>query len=1439
MTQDLGALQAMTEAVNRWEQPGKPLAHVLENVAGMLRETGVPVGGLRLFRVRGQALRLLGATGEAANLAEMTLPEPASALGESYVEALASGIPIASQTSSHWLVAPVKDGRQHILLEAACDTLDASHATTLTLTARWLSAALERREIHSMLRRQTIISSRLSNSTTFPEIAEALALDLLHDGQVISINLARYDDEGSFSGFRTIATADRHGVRRGERVLELTLGQLGQQMRAALVEGTACIIEDVQPSDLPEQLKRTITGEAIVAKAVLPMRARGRVLGWVGLNDTRASLNLAGTELELLRALADQVAIVIALQNLSEESAVSQQVIQQQALVFNELVAGQDYEDMAQVIKRHMLADHAYRLVIAEMVYDTQRRIESWAPRTGTAPGEQPAPLPGWDTMETAVRNAIIDGEAMTLAASQSAEPGSLAAWARAMEAGAVLVVPISAGHQPIAAMLILHPYFGAINPGMIGALRNIGEMMGALLDVRRLDLATQQAREAVEHLVLANRLITTATSYAYMAQAVMYTLAGGLRAAAVTLFDRPLQSGEQPQQHMLVGLSTDVDVVDLEPWLATAALEDTDLRRLFAGTPVMMDADGLSGLLPGELETDVLPDNLQHAALFGLRSGSRLIGTVALLDEKPIELDDEAVNTFTTMADQVGQAIRSRQLLQESEQQQALASQLVQANYNIAASDDFSDMGRVILNLLPETVIGVAFLLFDSAYEGGDLPNHSRMEAYVTRDNVEHPDIVDPLDPAYPNLKPGLNMLADGEMVIIDDARERNRLSNEVSTAYFAERNLYSFVSVGLRAGRRLLGFLTLAKQVGAQVSPVLLNNLRSVADQAGIATENRRLLRTTERSLREAQTLYHINSELLSASDEADILRVIFEQVPTGTEGAVVMLARAHYGPVSDSLLDLVLESIYTSEGDQQIGHSLSSGVEADDMMRLLSIYNDAHGPRFYKETNPDVLVITVRAVAGCGPIGAGVVLPIFDEAHVTHLFFIDYPQPREFDAQERRLFQAVRDQLEIVMQNQRLLRDLRAAAARLGNQVRVLQTINHISSILTGTLDQQSLLDNTCEALHNALSVDHVVVAMMETPDVLAVVSEYPARGQIGRKLALTDAIQQRLGADHASIMVETMDASDQVDGTTREMLHAVGAQSALMLPLQDTAGDYIGFISLHVETTPQGITENMREIARTITAQIIITLRNIQLLRSTQRQAAQMEQVAQFSRSIQTALDQDSLLRISLERAVEIFDADRAAIHLYDPAAGSLRCRAHWSKGEAVVISGRAAFATIIKQTTAGQVWQTRETLRIDDLTAHEQLRFTEDAADDQTYVRSALALPLFARGIMMGILELGSMRQGAYKATDIAIMQQLVSQIGVALENAEVFQQSRRVAQSKALINEITSRMQQQMDIEQILSVTVNELGQALGARRARIRLSPEALRTDDQTEASS
>ena len=104
------------------------------------------------------------------------------------------------------------------------------------------------------------------------------------------------------------------------------------------------------------------------------------------------------------------------------------------------------------------------------------------------------------------------------------------------------------------------------------------------------------------------------------------------------------------------------------------------------------------------------------------------------------------------------------------------------------------------------------------------------------------------------------------------------------------------------------------------------------------------------------------------------------------------------------------------------------------------------------------------------------------------------------------------------------------------------------------------------------------------------------------------------------------------------------------------------------------------------------------------------------------------------------------------------------------------------------------------------------------------LRSLVVIPLRTARKRLGIISLGHARPFVYSETDAIVLQQLSDQVATAIDNASLYAQSRRGAHNEALINDIAIRLLQQSDIEDMLQIAAIDLGKALGARRARVRL---------------
>jgi GAF domain-containing protein len=133
----------------------------------------------------------------------------------------------------------------------------------------------------------------------------------------------------------------------------------------------------------------------------------------------------------------------------------------------------------------------------------------------------------------------------------------------------------------------------------------------------------------------------------------------------------------------------------------------------------------------------------------------------------------------------------------------------------------------------------------------------------------------------------------------------------------------------------------------------------------------------------------------------------------------------------------------------------------------------------------------------------------------------------------------------------------------------------------------------------------------------------------------------------------------------------------------------------------------------------------------------------------------------------------------------------------------------------------EVVLTQNALLIPDLTSS---TYSDHRQLAERGLNSALIAPLVVGGRILGTVIIGHPRARLYTPTDLTLLQQIGNQIAIALENARLHQAARQRIYYEEALNEITERLQQQTDMRDLLQQTMHDLGQTLGARRARVRL---------------
>jgi len=209
---------------------------------------------------------------------------------------------------------------------------------------------------------------------------------------------------------------------------------------------------------------------------------------------------------------------------------------------------------------------------------------------------------------------------------------------------------------------------------------------------------------------------------------------------------------------------------------------------------------------------------------------------------------------------------------------------------------------------------------------------------------------------------------------------------------------------------------------------------------------------------------------------------------------------------------------------------------------------------------------------------------------------------------------------------------------------------------------------------------------------------------------------------------------------------------------------------------------------------------------QLLAVSQRRAEQLHVINEVGRRITALLSEEELLDQTQQLIRENFGYYFVSIGLVDGDDLLIRTDCNCERTRLKIGSEGAM----------GWVAAHGEPLMVTD-TAPGQAQLTPDAvtpiAGDRT--RSELALPIQLKGETIGVLNVESERLNAFGEEDVAILQSLASQLAVALDNARLYEQARRLAALEE---------RQKLARELHDSVSQALYGIALGTRTARTLL---------------
>lgn len=209
-------------------------------------------------------------------------------------------------------------------------------------------------------------------------------------------------------------------------------------------------------------------------------------------------------------------------------------------------------------------------------------------------------------------------------------------------------------------------------------------------------------------------------------------------------------------------------------------------------------------------------------------------------------------------------------------------------------------------------------------------------------------------------------------------------------------------------------------------------------------------------------------------------------------------------------------------------------------------------------------------------------------------------------------------------------------------------------------------------------------------------------------------------------------------------------------------------------------------------------------------------------AAVGRQLATILEEGELVRAVVQEVQSAFNYYHVHIYLLDPQGEKLLMAG--GTGEA----GRLLLARG-HQIPVGQGLVGRAA-------ATGQVYLSPDTRQDPEWLPNALlpetkaevAVPIIYGDTVLGVLDVQQNVANGLSDGDVDLLQSIATQVAISLRNARLYANIQQQARQEAQLSHINEMIMQTSSIEEAMQVAVRELGRALDAPYARIKLYPES-----------
>ncbi len=821
------------------------------------------------------------------------------------------------------------------------------------------------------------------------------------------------------------------------------------------------------------------------------------------------------------------------------------------------------------------------------------------------------------------------------------------------------------------------------------------------------------------------------------------------------------------------------------------------------------------------------LPGTDQALSMAGvpILRGEAMLGAILLENhDREGAFGEAEVRLLTTIASSVGVSLENarlfdetQRLLKETEQRAAELAVINSIQEGVAAELNFQAIvdlvGDKLRDVLRSDNIGVSWHQPDT-----DMLHYLYHVEHGKRGSI----------PPMPPTVGGTwqKILATKRPVVLNTVAELNASPGGVVEGTDA---CLAKVSVPILGSDRVLGLISLEnfeRENAFGESEVRL--LSTVAASMGVALENARLFDETQRLLKEtehrAAELAVINSIQEGMAAElnfqaivdlvGDKLRDVFQTGEIGIRWHDPKTNLVHYLYEYEHGNRLTLAPMLPSPGGswERLSHS-----------RQPILY----GTREEQEAGG------VISIPGTDIALSSLMVPISGADRLLGVIIVeDYAREHAYSEADVRMLSTVAASMGVALENARLFDETQRLLKETEQRAAELSVINSIQEGMAAELDFQAIIDLVGGKLRQVFNSNDIGIRWLNEKTGLI---HYLYEFEHGKRLEMPPArpspggIWMRMSETRAPWVANTV---AEFTGQIQIVPGTDTCKSIASVPIM--AGDrMLGAISLENMEREHAFGESEVRLLSTVASSMGVALENARLFDETQRLLNETEQRAtelavinSIQEGMAAALEFQAIVDLVGDKLREVFHTGDMGIGWWDEAAGMMRFLYAYEHGKRLEIPA-------VKPLPGGpteRMLQTREMLLLNTV-AEQHATGMGDPVDGTDQSKSMVRVPIIGSDRMIGAIQLENHeREFAFGDAEIRLLNTVAASMGVALENARLFDETQRLlketeqrAAELALINSIQEGMAAELDFQAIVDLVGDKLREVFGTGDIGIR----------------